>query len=83
MAVYNGKTTTTMLQLCSDPDLVDGETSGFGTASIHEKSLGSFSKESLLLMKCIFPFRKPRLISLMVSVSASHAVGSRFAPQPS
>ena len=31
-----GKTTTTMPLLCSDPDSVDGETSGFGTASNHE-----------------------------------------------
>ena len=37
MALYNGKTTTTMLLLlCSDTDPVDGETSGFGTASLHE-----------------------------------------------
>ena len=36
MALYNGKTTTTMLLLCSDPDPVDGETSGFGTASLNE-----------------------------------------------
>ena len=67
MVLYNGKTTTTMLLLCNDPDPVDGETSGFGTASLHEKSLGSFSKESLLLMKCIFPFRKPRLVGLMLA----------------
>ena len=36
MAVYNVKPTTTMLLLCSDPDPVDGKTSGFGTASLHE-----------------------------------------------
>ena len=33
MGLYNGKTTTTIPLLCSDPDSVDGETSGFGTAS--------------------------------------------------
>ena len=33
MRLYNGKTTTTIQSLCSDPDSVDGETSGFGTAS--------------------------------------------------
>ena len=33
MGLYNGKMTTTMPLLCSDPDSVDGETSGFGTAS--------------------------------------------------
>ena len=27
--LYNGKTTTTIPLLCSDPDSVDGETSGF------------------------------------------------------
>ena len=31
MVLYNGK--TTMPLLCGDPDSVDGETSGFGTAS--------------------------------------------------
>ena len=36
MVLYNGKTTTTMTLLCGDPDSVDGETSGFGTASNHE-----------------------------------------------
>ena len=36
MGLYNGKTITTMPLLCSDPDSVDGETSGFGTASNHE-----------------------------------------------
>ena len=36
MGLYNGKTTTNMPLLCSDPDSVDGETSGFGTASNHE-----------------------------------------------
>ena len=36
MGLYNGKTTTTKQLLCSDPDSVDGETSGFGTASNHE-----------------------------------------------
>ena len=36
MGLYNGKTTTTMPLSCSDPDSVDGETSGFGTASNHE-----------------------------------------------
>ena len=36
MGLYNGKTTTTMSLLCSDPDSVDGETLGFGTASNHE-----------------------------------------------
>ena len=36
MGLYNGKTTTTMPLLCSDPDSVDGKTSGFGTASNHE-----------------------------------------------
>ena len=54
MVLYIGKTTTTTLLLCSDPDPVDGETPGFGTASLHEKYVGSFSKESLLLMKSIF-----------------------------
>ena len=33
MGLYNGETTTTMPLLCSDPDSVDGERSGFGTAS--------------------------------------------------
>ena len=33
MELYNGKTTTTMPLLCSDPDAVDGETLGFGTFS--------------------------------------------------
>ena len=28
MGLYNRKTTTTLPLLCSDPDLVDGETSG-------------------------------------------------------
>ena len=28
MGLYNGKTTTTMPLLCSDPDSVDGESSG-------------------------------------------------------
>ena len=36
MGLYNGKTTTNMLPLCSDPDSVDGETSEFGTAINHE-----------------------------------------------
>ena len=36
MGLYNGKTTTTMPLLCSDLDSIDGETSGFGTASNHE-----------------------------------------------
>ena len=36
MGFYHGKTTTTMPLLCSDPDSVDGETSGFGTASNYE-----------------------------------------------
>ena len=36
MGLYNGKTTTTMSLLCCDPDVVDGETSGFGTASNHD-----------------------------------------------
>ena len=58
MGLYNGKTTTTMSLLCSDPDSVDGETSGFGTASNLAYSSGSFSKESLLVRKYIFPFRK-------------------------
>ena len=83
LALYNGKTTTTMLLLCIDPNPVDGETSGCGTANLHELSLGSFSKESILLIKCIFSFRKPRLVGLKVCVSASHVVGSGFAPGPS
>ena len=58
MGLYNGKTTTTMPLLCSDPDSVDGETSGFGTASNHEYYSGSFSKESLLIMKFIFRSEK-------------------------
>ena len=62
MGLYYGKTTTPMPLLCSDPDSVDGETSGFGTAINHEYSSGSFSKESFLIMKYIFPFRK-RLIN--------------------
>ena len=33
MGLYNEKKTTTMPLLCSDPDSVDGETSGFGIAS--------------------------------------------------
>ena len=33
MGLYKGKTITTLPLLCSDPDSVDGETSGFGTAS--------------------------------------------------
>ena len=36
MGLYNGKTTTTKPLLCNDPDSVDGETSGLGTASNHE-----------------------------------------------
>ena len=36
MGLYNEKTTTTMPLLCSNLDSVDGETSGFGTASNHE-----------------------------------------------
>ena len=36
MGLYNGKTTTTMPLLCCDPHSVDGETSGFGTASNHD-----------------------------------------------
>ena len=32
MVLYNGKSTETMTLLCGDPDSVDGETSGFGTA---------------------------------------------------
>ena len=36
MGLYNVKTTTTRPQSCSDPDSVDGETSGLGTASNHE-----------------------------------------------
>ena len=36
MGLYNVKTTATMPLLCSDPDSVDGETSGLGTASNHE-----------------------------------------------
>ena len=55
MGLYNGKTTTTMPLLCSDPDSVDGETSGFGTASNHEYYSGSFSK---LRMKFIFHSEK-------------------------
>ena len=46
MGFYNGKTTTTMPLLCSDPESVDGETSGFGRASNHEESSGSFSKKA-------------------------------------
>ena len=34
--LYNGKKTTTMPLLCCDLDSVDGETSGFGTASNHD-----------------------------------------------
>ena len=33
MGFYNGKTTTTMPLLCSETDSVNGETSGYGTAS--------------------------------------------------
>ena len=33
MKLYNGKTTTTITLLYSDTYSVDGETSGFGTAS--------------------------------------------------
>ena len=44
MGLYNVKTTATMPLLCSDPDSVDGETSGLGTASNHEEASGSFSK---------------------------------------
>ena len=36
MELYNGKMTTTMSLSCSDPDSVDGQTSGFGTASYNE-----------------------------------------------
>ena len=36
MGLYNGETTTTTPLLCSDPDSVDGETSGFGTAINHD-----------------------------------------------
>ena len=55
MGLYNGKTTTTMPLLCSNPDSVDGESSGFGTASNHEYYSGSFSK---LIMKFIFHSEK-------------------------
>ena len=37
MGLYNGKTTTTIPLLCSNPDSVDGETSGFGSASYLQK----------------------------------------------
>ena len=50
--------TTTMPLLCCDADSVDGETSGFGTASNHDYFSGSFSKESLLVTKCIFHSEK-------------------------
>ena len=43
MGLNNGKTTTTM-QLCCDPDSVDRETPGFGTASNHDYFSGSFPK---------------------------------------
>ena len=59
--------------LCSDPDPVDGEISGFGTASLHELSLGSLKRK--------LTFNE--VAGLMVSVSASHVVGSGFAPRPS
>ena len=36
MGLNNVKMTTTMPLLCGDPDSVDGETSGPGTASNHE-----------------------------------------------
>ena len=36
MGLNNRKTTTTMPLLCCDPDIVDGETSAFGTASNHD-----------------------------------------------
>ena len=62
MGLYNWKTTTSMLLLFSDPDSVDGETSGFGTASNHELSSGIFSNESLLLMRCILSIQKGLLI---------------------
>ena len=60
MGLYNGKTTTTMLLLFSDPDSVDGESSGFGTTSNHELSSGSFLKlmnESInqyIIVVCLF-----------------------------
>ena len=55
MSQWDFITTTTMLLLCSVPDLVDGETSGFGTAS---NLRGVSQKKALLIMKCIFPFIK-------------------------
>ena len=58
MAVYNVKTTTTVLLLCSDPDPVDGKTSGSGTASLHELFLRTFSKESLFFSEVYFSIQK-------------------------
>ena len=67
MVLYNGRKTTTNPLLCGDPDSVDGETSGFGTASYHELSSGSFSKEILLIKKYIFPFRNKKVYQYMVT----------------
>ena len=38
MGLDNGKTTTTMPPLCSDPDPFDRVTSGFGTTSNQKKA---------------------------------------------
>ena len=50
MRLYNGKTTTTMPLFCSDPDSIDGETSGFGTASNHEYESIQTGRDSVNLM---------------------------------
>ena len=55
MALYNGKTTTTMLLLWSDPYSVDGETSGFGTAILHFRE---FLKRKLSFNEVHFSIQK-------------------------
>ena len=52
MGLYNEKTTTTIPLSCSDPDSVDGKTSGFGTDS----NLRGVSQKRLTDNKGHFPF---------------------------
>ena len=51
MGLYNERTTTTIPLLYSDPDSVDGETSGFGTASNQ-----GVSQKMLIDSEVHFPF---------------------------
>ena len=46
MGLYNGNSITTLPLLCSDPDLVDRETSGFGTAVIMSNLQGVSQKKA-------------------------------------